>query len=223
MFSKACGTIAAVLVLGCGSALAADITVATVNNSQMVVMQRLSSQWEKQTGNQINWVVLEENVLRQRVTTDIATNGGQFDVMTIGVIRDADLGQAELAGTRWVIFLPVTTYNDVFQSVRAALSSDGKLYAVPFYAESSFTYYRKDLFDQAGLKMPDQPKYYGYREVRRKAHRQEQGAVWHLPARQARLGREHGVLRHAGEHVRRALVRPEVEGAARHAGRGMTR
>ncbi len=158
MFSKACGTIAAVLLLGSGPVLAADITVATVNNSQMVVMQRLSSQWEKQTGNHINWVVLEENVLRQRVTTDIATNGGQFDVITIGSYETPIWGKQNWLDT--VGDFPASyDYNDVFQSVRASLSSDGKLYAVPFYAESSFTYYRKDLFDQAGLKMPDQPKY----------------------------------------------------------------
>jgi len=29
-------------------------------------------------------VTLEENALRQKVTTDIATKGGQFDVFTIG-------------------------------------------------------------------------------------------------------------------------------------------
>ena len=144
--------------LAAAPSLAADITVATVNNSQMVVMQRLSSQWEKQTGNHINWVVLEENVLRQRVTTDIATNGGQFDVITIGSYETPIWGKQNWLDT--VGDFPASyDYNDVFQSVRASLSSDGKLYAVPFYAESSFTYYRKDLFDQAGLKMPDQPKY----------------------------------------------------------------
>jgi len=47
-------------------------------------MQKLSPKWEAATGNKINWVVLEENVLRQRVTTDIATHGGQFDIVTIG-------------------------------------------------------------------------------------------------------------------------------------------
>lgn len=47
-------------------------------------MQKLSKAWEQQTGNKINWVVLEENVLRERVTTDIAMGRGQFDIMTIG-------------------------------------------------------------------------------------------------------------------------------------------
>ncbi len=50
----------------------------------MIIMQKLAPKWEAATGNKINWVVLEENVLRQRVTTDIATKGGQFDIITIG-------------------------------------------------------------------------------------------------------------------------------------------
>ena len=63
----------------------ATITIATVNNGDMVVMQRLSSEFEKQHPDiHLRWVVLEENVLRQRVTTDIATKAGQFDVLTIG-------------------------------------------------------------------------------------------------------------------------------------------
>ena len=47
-------------------------------------MQKLAPKWEKATGNKINWLVLEENVLRQRTTKDIATNGGSFDIMFIG-------------------------------------------------------------------------------------------------------------------------------------------
>jgi sorbitol/mannitol transport system substrate-binding protein len=61
------------------------ITIATVNNGDMVVMQRLASQFEQQHPDiHLRWVVLEENVLRQRVTTDIATKAGQFDVLTVG-------------------------------------------------------------------------------------------------------------------------------------------
>ena len=66
------------------AAHADEITIATVNNSDMIIMQELSSQWEEQTGHTIDWVVLEENVLRQRVTTDIATGSGSFDIITIG-------------------------------------------------------------------------------------------------------------------------------------------
>jgi sorbitol/mannitol transport system substrate-binding protein len=157
----AVATVAAVAMLGAGTigaARAETITVATVNNNDMIVMQKLSSKWEEQTGNKISWVVLEENVLRQRVTTDIATKGGQFDVMTIGSYETPIWGKQN-----WLAPLDdfPKTYNldDVFPSVRGALSVNGHLYAVPFYAESSFTMYRKDLFDAAHLTMPAEPKY----------------------------------------------------------------
>jgi ABC-type glycerol-3-phosphate transport system substrate-binding protein len=152
---KAIAAFAAALLSGTCLAHATTITIATVNNSQMVVMQKLSSVWEKKTGNTINWVVLEENVLRQRVTTDIATHGGQFDIITIGSYETPIWGKQGWLTP--VDGIPGYDYNDVFSSVRQALSNGGKLYALPFYAESSFTYYRKDLFAAAGLTMPSNP------------------------------------------------------------------
>jgi sorbitol/mannitol transport system substrate-binding protein len=148
----------ALLALSAGAASAATITIATVNNSDMIRMQKLSPQWEKKTGNKINWVVLEENVLRQRVTTDIATKGGQFDILTIGSYETPIWGKQN-----WLLplddFPASYDYNDIFKGVRDALSANGKMYAVPFYAESSFTFYRKDLFEKAGLTMPAHPSY----------------------------------------------------------------
>ena len=139
-------------------ASAAELTIATVNNADMIIMQKLAPKWEQATGNKINWVVLEENVLRQRVTTDIATKGGQFDIITIGSYETPIWGKQG-----WLV--PVNDlgddydYADMIPSVMNGLSYDGKLYAVPFYAESSFTFYRKDLFEQAGITMPDKPTY----------------------------------------------------------------
>lgn len=76
---------AAALLVGAGPLAAETVTIATVNNGDMIVMQKLSSQFEEENPDiDLEWVVLEENVLRQRATTDIATGGGQFDVMTIG-------------------------------------------------------------------------------------------------------------------------------------------
>lgn len=141
-----------------GPAMAADtLTIATVNNSDMIRMQRLSKTFEEQHPEiKLNWVVLEENVLRQRLTTDIATQGGQFDVLTIGMY------EASLWGAKnWLApmkDLPAEyKLDDVFPSVREGLSVNGTLYALPFYAESSITYYRTDLFKAAGLTMPEKP------------------------------------------------------------------
>ncbi|MFD1796496.1 sugar ABC transporter substrate-binding protein [Paracoccus aurantiacus] len=150
-----CG--ATVLTAAGLAAHAENITIATVNNGDMIIMQELSSKWEEETGNTINWVTLEENILRERVTTDIATNGGQYDIMTIGSYEAPIWGQQG-----WLTPLDGIEgydYDDLIPAVKAGLSSDGQLFALPFYAESSFTMYRKDLFEEAGLTMPDQPTY----------------------------------------------------------------
>ena len=136
---------------------AQTLTIATVNNSDMIRMQKLSKTFETEHPDiKLNWVVLEENVLRQRLTTDIATQGGQFDVLTIGMY------EAALWGAKgWLEpmkDLPASyALDDVFPSVREGLSVKGSLYALPFYAESSITYYRTDLFKEAGLTMPERP------------------------------------------------------------------
>ena len=136
------------------------VTIATVNNGDMIVMQKLSKVFEKQNPDiRLEWVILEENVLRARVTTDIATRGSQFDIMSIGTYETPIWGKRG-----WLTLLDddlPADYDiqDVLKPIRDGLSYSGKLYALPFYGESSFTFYRKDLFDRAGLKMPEQPTY----------------------------------------------------------------
>jgi sorbitol/mannitol transport system substrate-binding protein len=138
----------------------ARITIATVNNGDMIIMKKLSQIFEKQNPDiKLDWVILEENVLRGRVTTDIATQGAQFDIMTIGTYEAAIWGKRS-----WLMRLdddlPASyDLNDVLKPIRDGLSYETRLYALPFYGESLFTFYRKDLFDKAGLKMPEQPTY----------------------------------------------------------------
>lgn len=134
-----------------------SLTIATVNNNDMVVMQRLSHIFEEQHPDiKLNWVVLEENILRQKLTTDIATHGGQYDVMTIGLFETPIWGhQGWLSAFDHVP--AIYKLDDVLKSVREGLSADGKLFSLPFYAESQITYYRKDLFEKAGITMASHP------------------------------------------------------------------
>ena len=85
--------------------------------------------------------------------------------------------------------------DDILPAIRAGLSVDGKLYAAPFYGECSFIMYRTDLFEKAGLTMPDEPDLGLHRRGRAQDHRPRRRHQRHLPARQGRLGREHGVPR----------------------------
>ena len=154
------GAAIAALPLLAGAATAeSTLTIATVNNGQMIQMQRLSSNFEQQHPDiHLRWVVLEENVLRQKVTTDIATHGGQFDILTIG-----NYEVPIWAKQKWLVpfdNLPADyDVNDILPTIRSSISSGGKIYGLPFYGESDMTLYRTDLFKQAGLTMPDHPTY----------------------------------------------------------------
>ena len=148
---------ALVLALGSTAYAQTTLTIATVNNGDMVRMQGLTDDFTaKNPDIALQWVTLEENILRERVTTDIATKGGQFDVMTIGTYEGPIW-----AKNGWL--LPLDSLGDSYDvedllpAIRGGLSADGKLYAAPFYGESSFIMYRKDLMEKAGLTMPDAP------------------------------------------------------------------
>ncbi len=138
-------------------ASAETLTIATVNNGDMIRMQKLSDAFTSEHPDiDLEWVVLEENVLRQRVTTDIATKGGQYDIMTIGTYE-----VPIWANQDWLVALDDLgddyDVEDLLPPIREGLSVDGTLYAAPFYGESSMVMYRTDLFDEAGIEMPDAP------------------------------------------------------------------
>jgi sorbitol/mannitol transport system substrate-binding protein len=132
------------------------LTIATVNNGDMITMQKLTDDFTKANPDiTLQWVTLEENVLRQKLTTDIATKGGQYDIITVGTYE-----VPIWAKQNWLVPLNLGAdykIDDLLPAIRGGLSVDGKLYAAPFYGESSMVMYRKDLMDKAGLKMPDAP------------------------------------------------------------------
>ena len=116
------------------AAQAETLTIATVNNGDMIRMQGLTSDFTEKTGHEVEWVTLEENVLRQRVTTDITTKGGAFDIMTIGMYETPIWG-----ANGWLVPLDDLSESydadDILPAMRAGLSHDGTLYAAPFYGE----------------------------------------------------------------------------------------
>ncbi len=137
---------------------AKTITIATVNNGDMIRMQGYTDKFTEESGIAVEWVTLEENVLRQRVTTDITTKGGQFDIMTIGMYETPIWG-----ANGWLVALDDLSAEydagDILPAMAGGLSHDGTLYAAPFYGESSMIMYRTDLMAKAGLEMPDAPSW----------------------------------------------------------------
>lgn len=155
---KLISIIAVVFTFTASVTFAENLTIATVNNGDMIRMQGLTDDFTKKTGHTVEWVTLEENVLRQRVTTDITTKGGAFDIMTIGMYETPIWG-----ANGWLVALDDLSadYNvgDILPAMSGGLSHDGTLYAAPFYGESSMIMYRTDLMAKAGLEMPAAPSW----------------------------------------------------------------
>lgn len=156
-------TVGSLLITGCGTGTDQSpqsdhtLTIATVDNGDVRRMQELSDHFTADHPDlELEWLTLSENELRQRVSTDIGTGGGQFDIVMLGTYEVpiwAERGWLEPLDS-----IPGQDGStDLLPPIRDSLSLDETPYALPFYGESSFTMYRSDLFEAAGLTMPEDP------------------------------------------------------------------
>lgn len=150
------------------------VIIGAVANPHLINLQRVSGQFERQNPDiELEWRVLDEPILRLRTQSDLAIADGRFDVMAIGPYEAKNWARR---GWLTPLSLPESyRIDDLVPSVRKALSYSGRLYALPLYAESSMTYYRKDLFEAAGIQMPGAPTYAEIRQFAAKIHDPERG------------------------------------------------
>ncbi|WP_017571282.1 ABC transporter substrate-binding protein [Nocardiopsis halotolerans] len=164
--ATALGTVG-LLLTGCAGAGAtasddgtAHLTVAIVSNPQMQDAISLQEQFlAEHPGVEVDFVSLPENEARAKITISVSTGADAFDVVMIsnyetrqwaeyGWIENLQPFMDESEGYDQEDFIP---------SLRESLSHEGDMYSVPFYGESSFVAYREDLFEKAGVEMPENP------------------------------------------------------------------
>jgi len=147
------------------------ISVAIVANPQMQDIARLTpSLFTKKTGIKVKYTILDEGRLRQVTTRDVGSGGKAFDAVMIGPYEAPQFGSAGLIKdlTSMAKADKAYRYGDLIPAVRNALSAKGHLYASPFYGESSFLMYRKDVLRKNGIKMPLHPTWQRVAQVARK-------------------------------------------------------
>lgn len=148
------------------------VNVLMVNNPQMVDLQQLTADnFTKQTGIKVNFTALPENDVRDKISQEFSSQAGQYDV--------ASLSNFEIpiyAKAGWVA--PLDEYiakdaafdqNDILKPMTTSLSADGKVYGEPFYGESSFLMYRKDVMDAKGITVPPNPTWQQVADIAAKA------------------------------------------------------
>ncbi|MFD5799208.1 ABC transporter substrate-binding protein [Streptomyces diastatochromogenes] len=175
----AAGTLLAPLLSGCwvgagGSGSGGDsLNVLMVNNPQMTELQKLTAaHFTKETGIKVNFTVLPENDVRDKISQDFANQAGQYDVATLSnyeipiYARNGWLHEMD----SYTAKDPAYDEQDVLKPMRQSLTgNDGKLYGQPFYGESSFLMYRKDVFAAKGLTMPAHPTWQQVADLAAKA------------------------------------------------------
>ncbi|WP_130799580.1 ABC transporter substrate-binding protein [Streptomyces otsuchiensis] len=146
---------------GSGGGGGDTVNVLMVNNPQMVELQKLTeANFTEETGIKVNFTVLPENDVRDKISQDFANQAGQYDVATI-----SNYETPIYARNGWLHELDPYLADDaeydeqdILEPMRVSLTGeDGKTYAQPFYGESSFLMYRKDIFEDLGLTMPEKP------------------------------------------------------------------
>src|SRR5216110_488058 len=154
-----------------GRSTAKTISVAVVANGQMQDIAKLTpSLFTAKSGIKVKYTILDEGKLRQVTTRDVGSGGKAFDAVMIGPYEAPQFGVAGLLKDLTPLAKGDQTYNynDLIPAVRNALSAKGHLYASPFYGESSFLMYRKDVLRKNGIKLPLHPTWQRVAQVARK-------------------------------------------------------
>jgi sorbitol/mannitol transport system substrate-binding protein len=163
---------------GAGGGGPNSINVLMVNNPQMVDLQQLTAKnFTKETGISVNFTVLPENDVRDKISQEFSSQAGQYDVATL-----SNFEIPIYAKSKWIA--PLDDYvaadtafdqSDILAPMTESLSAEGKLYGEPFYGESSFLMYRKDVLKKAGIEMPAKPTWQQVADIAAKVDGAEPG------------------------------------------------
>ncbi|MFZ5816423.1 MAG: ABC transporter substrate-binding protein [Bacillota bacterium] len=117
--------------------------------------------FEAATGMKVNMEAIAENQLTQKLTVELTSGAGTVDVFAQRPLQEAKL----FAKNGWYADLntfikdPKKTpadydINDFFKGPMEVETVGGKLVGIPLVTEQQIIYYRKDLFEQKGVKVP---------------------------------------------------------------------
>jgi sorbitol/mannitol transport system substrate-binding protein len=135
----------------------------------MIDLQQLTAEhFTEETGISVNFTVLPENDVRDKISQEFSSQAGQYDVATL-----SNFEIPIYANSEWIAplddFVAADTefdQDDILPPMTESLSGeDGRLYGEPFYGESSFLMYRKDVLEAAGLEMPAKPTWQEVGEI----------------------------------------------------------
>jgi multiple sugar transport system substrate-binding protein len=140
--------VAALAVLA--GAQAREIRVLLANHPYGELLKAAIPEFEQSSGVKVNVESLQESQLTTKLTTEFATGSSSVDVFMTRPLQEGKMfykngWYAPLAGYDFADF-PANALN--------VATFGAKVYIVPLVTEWEVLYYRKDLFQKAGVKVP---------------------------------------------------------------------
>ena len=178
--------LAVLMFLTVGSLIFAQTTIniALANNPISQALSKLAASKYKAPGVKVNIAVLPENDLRQKLTTEASTGGTAYDLFFIGPYEANNWARNGWLENLEPYFkaMPaakLAAYDrpDLIQGMVGSVSLDGEAFALPFYGESSFIMYNKELFAAKKLTMPAEPTWDQIYELAKKINDPAKGIV----------------------------------------------
>jgi len=161
-----------------------EVNIALANNPLSQALAKIAQEEYSAEGVTVNISVLPENDLRQRLTTEASTGGTTYDIFYLGPYEAATWARNGWLENLEPYFDGLSAdraawydRDDLIQGMAQSLSLDGEAYALPFYGESSFIMYNKELFEKNGLTMPAEPTWQEIYELAKKIHDPAKGIV----------------------------------------------
>ncbi|MDR0708958.1 MAG: sugar ABC transporter substrate-binding protein, partial [Spirochaetaceae bacterium] len=131
-------------------AQAQEIRVLLANHPYGELLKPLIPDFEKETGVKVIVESLQESQLTQKLTQEFATNSSTVDVFMTRPLQETLLFNKN----GWYAPLDSYDFSDYPSNTVDIGRKDGKPYIVPLVTEWQVLYYRKDLFQKAGIKVP---------------------------------------------------------------------
>lgn len=132
-----------------------EINVLSVQASQFAAHEKHAAAFTEATGIKVNYIYVPFVALRERLTAEMVGESGDFDVATVMDVWIPPLVDTYLQPIDDMVAargVDLSEYPDPFLN---AGKFPGGLYGLPVRCHVQFLWYRKDLFEKAGLNPPE--------------------------------------------------------------------
>ena len=144
-----------IFVLGSKESIAkTQLTVATEDRGMQKVISSFVKEFEQKENVDVKFIYLPSAELRSKIRLDASLKTGAFNVI---YITEASITEHAMNG--WLV--PIEDYydtngdfDDFVPALLDILSYKGVRYGAPLNAETTWMWYRKDLFDKRGIAVP---------------------------------------------------------------------